>query len=370
MEGIKRERKSNIELLRVLSMIMIVFYHFFVHGEFEITSLSTNAVIMEILSLGGRIGYDCFIIISGYFLIKSEFKINKLLRFIFQVTFYSIGLYLIFLISGKIKFGIKTFANALLPIIYMNYSFATEYVILLFISPYLNKFIYSVERKQLQNLIIILFTCWSIIPTIFNGDMGFSSVGLFVYLYLIGAYIRIYEVKWMRSFKINVSGLFVMIGCLILSVIIFNVAGIKIPTLFSKATHFSEATYVPVVLSSIFLFLIFKNIDMKYSKAINVISSATFGVLLIHDNEYVRNFLWIEVFKNSSMIKSKYFIIYEILVVLSVYIVCTIIEIIRSRLIEQPLFNIALKNTKINNFLNRVNKKLFSKQLVGINTKL
>ena len=90
MEKIKTERKSNIECLRVLSMIMIVFYHFFVHGEFEITSLSANAVIMEILSLGGRIGYDCFIIISGYFMIKSEFKINKLLRFIFQVTFYSI----------------------------------------------------------------------------------------------------------------------------------------------------------------------------------------------------------------------------------------------------------------------------------------
>lgn len=343
MEKIKTERKSNIECLRVLSMIMIVFYHFFVHGEFEITSLSANAVIMEILSLGGRIGYDCFIIISGYFMIKSEFKINKLLRFIFQVTFYSIVLYMIFLISGKIQFSIGSFANALLPIIYMSYSFATEYVILLVISPYLNKFIYNIEKKQLVKLIIILFTCWSIIPTIFNGDMGFSSVGLFIYLYLIGAYIRLYESTWMRNFKINLGGLFVMSSALILSVIMFNIAGIKVTSLFSKAIHFSEATYVPVVLAAIFLFLIFLNIDMKYSKVINIISSATFGVLLIHDNEYVREFLWIEVFKNASMIGSEYFIMYEIIVVLSVYIICTVIEIIRVKLIERPLFDIVLK---------------------------
>ena len=82
---------------------------------------------------------------------------------------------------------------------------------------------------------------------------------------------------------------------------------------------------------------------MKYSKVINIISSATFGVLLIHDNEYVREFLWIEVFKNASMIGSEYFIMYEIIVVLSVYIICTVIEIIRVKLIERPLFDIVLK---------------------------
>ena len=147
----------------------------------------------------------------------------------------------------------------------------------------------------------------------------------------------------MRNLKINLGGLFVMSSALILSVIMFNIAGIKVTSLFSKAIHFSEATYVPVVLAAIFLFLIFLNIDMKYSKVINIISSATFGVLLIHDNEYVREFLWIEVFKNASMIGSEYFIMYEIIVVLSVYIICTVIEIIRVKLIERPLFDIVLK---------------------------
>lgn len=346
MEKVKKERKSNIECLRILSMIMIVFYHFFVHGEFKITSFSVNAVIVEILSLGGRIGYDCFIIISGYFMIKSEFKMEKLLRFIFQVTFYSVVLYIIFLISGKIQFSIISFLYALIPIVYMSYSFATEYVILLVISPYLNKLIYNLERNQLLKLIIILFTCWSIIPTIFNGNMGFSSVGLFVYLYLIGAYIRLYESEWMKNNKINLIGLLVMIGVLILSVILLNVAGIKIQSLFSKAIHFSEATFVPVVLAAIFLFLIFLNIDMKHSKIINIISSATFGVLLIHDNEYMRNFLWIELFKNAYMLDSKYFILYEIVVVLGVYIICTVIEIIRSKIIENQLFLIISKKIR------------------------
>ena len=43
------------------------------------------------------------------------------------------------------------------------------------------------------------------------------------------------------------------------------------------------------------------------------------------------------------MIGSEYFIMYEIIVVLSVYIICTVIEIIRVKLIERPLFDIVLK---------------------------
>ena len=62
-------------------MIMIVMHHFAVHGGFEFggTGVSWNRIWVQILSGGGRLGVDIFILISGYFLINSEYKPKKVI---------------------------------------------------------------------------------------------------------------------------------------------------------------------------------------------------------------------------------------------------------------------------------------------------
>ena len=89
-----------------------------------------------------------------------------------------------------------------------------------------------------------------------------------------------------------------------------------------------------IVLSSICLFIAFKNLKVKYIRAVNIIASATFGVYLIHDNNFVRPFLWHTVFKNASFQESPYLIPYSIAVILTVYISCTVIELIRAKLFK------------------------------------
>lgn len=343
MEGNAIKRNSSIELLRIISMLMVVAYHFYAHGNFEYQSFSTNAILTQLLALGGRIGYDCFILITGYFMVKSIFNMDRVLKVVFQVFFYSILFLFIFSITGKATLSIKDVLYSVLPITYMSYSFATEYVILVILSPYINKFIFSIKKRKLLNLIIILFVFWSVIPTVLKGIMGFSSLGLFFLLYLIGAYIRIYPADWMNSKKINLIGYSIFFGLLAFSVLLFNFAGMKWPVLISKGLFFSGADQVPVILSSIFLFLIFKNIHLKYSKGINIIGASTFGVLLIHDNNFVRDFLWINVFKNETFANSPYLILYEIIVVLFVFFSCICIDIARQQFLEKPVFNLIKK---------------------------
>ena len=65
-----------------------------------------------------------------------------------------------------------------------------------------------------------------------------------------------------------------------------------------------------------------------------VAASATFGVYLIHDNNLVRPFLWRVVFKNASFQNSPYLIPYSIGVVILVYVACTAIEILRSKIFK------------------------------------
>lgn len=48
--------------------------------------------IGRICLIGGKLAVNLFVLISGYFLIESEFKFKKVLKLIIQVYCYSIAL--------------------------------------------------------------------------------------------------------------------------------------------------------------------------------------------------------------------------------------------------------------------------------------
>ena len=76
-------RQSNFELLRIISIVIIIAHHIAFHGGFEYPTevVSINKLWIQFLLLGGKIGVDLFILISGYFLISStKVKINRTLR--------------------------------------------------------------------------------------------------------------------------------------------------------------------------------------------------------------------------------------------------------------------------------------------------
>ena len=71
-----KERSSNFELLRIVSMIGIVFHHFLNYSlgynEFTYDTITPNSAFAAIFYLLGKIGVNIFVLISGYFLIESK----------------------------------------------------------------------------------------------------------------------------------------------------------------------------------------------------------------------------------------------------------------------------------------------------------
>ena len=81
------QRQSNFEFLRILAIIMIIFHHIAVHGNFSNPDV-TSYLFIVLMQMGGKIGVNIFILISGYFLIKSEkIKIKKILKLWGQMFF-------------------------------------------------------------------------------------------------------------------------------------------------------------------------------------------------------------------------------------------------------------------------------------------
>lgn len=223
MEGI--ERKSNFELLRIISMILIVMSHYVKHsGIFEI-ECNVNRLIAQFIFIGGKLGVLLFILISGYFLVNSKFNTKKLLKLILETFTYSVIIYIILILCGRQELKINTLINSILPIITGQYFFITAYVGMYILFPVINLLIKKINKDTYKKVLIILTCLLYIIPTFTTKNPFGNDVMQFIYIYMIGAYIKIYNIKNKeKGLKIGLTA----ISVIYLSSIVFSILGKKL----------------------------------------------------------------------------------------------------------------------------------------------
>lgn len=330
-------RSSNLELLRILAIIMIIAHHYSVHGGWDIPNeLSYNRIIVQFLSLGGKLGVNCFVLITGYFMINSKFNIKKFAKIVGQVFFYSVVIMLIFKLFGISHIGIRETAKSFFSIIFSKYWFATTYVELYILSPYLNKLINYCTQKENKILITILIVVLSVIPTFSNSLLEIDNLSWFVFLYLVASYIRKYQHKFFDKTKLLLVIFTSSYILIMFSVVILDVLSLRINDFPIDPTFLREMNSLPMFICSISLFLYFKKLDIGSKKIINSISLTTFGIYLIHDNNLVRSYLWEHIAKNNSFYNSRWLSLHAIITISLVFFICMVIEGMRINFIEKP----------------------------------
>lgn len=337
--AVKKERSSNFEILRIIAMIMIIFHHFAVHGGFGFgtSELSINHLWYYLISMGGKIGVDIFVLISGYFLVASKgnlFDIKKILKLWGQLFFYSVLIYCIFVLFLDEPFEFKPFIKTIFPLIYGKWWFATTYIVLYILHPFINLLLNKLDKKTYQILLITLLISWCIIPTFTTASFEGNSLTWFITLYAVAGYVRFYGLNPKLTFK-HYFILFLVFSLITFaSAVVFTGLGAKVSIFGERATHFFGQNKLPAFLAALSLFMAFANIKMKNYKWISVVSASTFGVYLIHDDRLLKKYLWEVLFKNASFQNSNLFIPYSIGVCLLVFAVCTIIDIIRKYTVD------------------------------------
>ena len=334
-------RNTSIELLRIISMIMIMFHHFAYPGNFEwnFNEVTLPHLWYDFILMGGKVGVDIFVLISGYFLIENTEKLfqpKKLLKFWGQVVFYSIMTYLLSVMLRLNAFEIKQLIKVCLPITYPGWWFASTYFMLYLIHPFLNKLLHGLSKTEYQYLILMMVLCWSIIPTATTQLFESNSLLWFVTLYGIAGYVNLYGGNQKLQSKHYFSLYFMVLIITYTVSTTFLFLGTKKEEWSTHAIDFFEIERLPILLMAITLFMGFVTLKMNYHKWINMIASATFGVYLIHDSSYIRYYLWTNIFKINQYQDSTFLILYSILVVFILYVSCTMIDLIRKKLVEKP----------------------------------
>lgn len=343
-------KQGNFELLRIFSMILIILHHYSIHGGlFSNSSTISSQLIANLLIIGGKVGVNLFVLISGYFLIESKFKIQKVLKLLFQIVFYTILLFIgIYFITGNFYLG--NISILFKPISLNLYWFITAYLEMYILSPFIRKALENVSKAQYQSLLILFGIFLSVIPTFFNGSNLVWGNGIwFVYVFAIGGYIKKYEIT-----LFNKKG-----NCIILSILLYLITYILlIICKYSKIHHntFLNMNSINIFLVSICIFCSFKHLTIKPNKLLLLLSQSSFAVYLLHDNEYFRYNIW-NILKTSNFIDKPILtlILHIILSTIILYLLAVIIETIRRKLIEEPIFKTLEKSSLIENINKIIN---------------
>lgn len=318
MENITK-RQSNFELLRIICMLMIIGHHIAVHGNYpQPESLGLNDYLIRFFTVGGKLGVNIFVLISGYFMINSTFRIQKLVRLIAQLLFYSIVISLILLISGKVEYSNRFLLNTLFPVSSNKWWFASAYVIVYCLSPYINVMIKNCSERKFIILIFLLIFIQCFVPFIFKATL-LSNVAWFITLYLIAAYIRLYPLKIFNSNKI-------LIPISLVSFILISL----IKVFLNKDLW--EMTNLICLICSVSIFCSFKNFNIPNSVIINSIARTTFGIYLMHDYVLMRSVIWNDLLNCQFHYQLNTFGCFVIVAIIVVFVACMIIDFVRELL--------------------------------------
>ena len=290
-----------------------------------------------------------------------------------QTVFFSVLFFGIVCICGVYPFNLKNILYALLPFVSNRGNwFITIYLLLYALIPFVNAGIKKLSQRQHLFLMILFIFVWTVIPLTYGyydktQDYSPSSLGFFVLMYSLGAYLRLYPCKLINHRLLSFLFLFLsgslMAFCRVLTAIQFTFPG-KIGRILQMViTFFSdESMYGPLtILIALFSFISFHQIKIKPNSIVYAISGATFGVYLIHDNDWLRRFLWEDVIQLAKYKDSRFFVPDVFMVIILLFCACTIIDILRKTFLEKPFFNSSFYHSierKISVLFNNISDKL------------
>ena len=310
-----------MELLRIIAMFLVLIVHANYYSlsaptTYEIESEPIPSFFRCFFQTLSIICVNVFVLISGWFGMKFSFR--SLQSFLFQVLFYSLGIYMIIWMFGLANFSLKCLLVALL----CNHGgmwFIYAYLGLFFLSPVLNAFIENSSKKNVEICLAVYFCFeliygWLLHSSQFNDG---SSILSFIGLYLLARYLHEFPscMNSLSSLKYSILFIILVLGVSIMHLFCLS-SKVEIMHMLSARLFFYNSPYV--IIASVILLLLFSKINFT-SRVVNFIAASSFSVYLIHCHGEIFNPLFK---KYMIMIFEKYDgVLYLLIVALSLVLI-------------------------------------------------
>ncbi|MDO5410045.1 MAG: hypothetical protein Q4F21_06260 [Lachnospiraceae bacterium] len=362
------KRESGIELLRIILMLQIVFLHISEYGGYTEQAMKigghTKLAYLAIWLLC-RCPVPLLIVLTGYFMAGHEISLKKMLGKWIPVHhtmwFYSISIMLFCLAAGALGLpfaGLKEVDTeemiiAFLPFLHRTWFFMTNYLLVLFLTPFVNKALCRLNRQEyliLTGGLFFLLTIWTSLAgmegindiislkKVVVNESG-KSLYMFLFLYILGGCVRRciperegIQWKWLLSF--------------------FLLWAVNLTLTWYAGWYgqlFRKSDNPIVILQCVTLLLFFRSLHFS-SGFVNAVSKNNIGVYLIHEHHMMRSLVW----SSFPFLKTREFygqgirgllsIAVILCICICVYLVCNLLEECRLRLFHAAA---AARNRKL-----------------------
>lgn len=285
------------------------------------------------------IAVNVFVIISSWFLSSSStysLKSKRVISLVVSMFFWYLLMTTFALTFLDVKPRIKGLLSSL-PIVGSSYDFIAGYLVMYFLSPFINRLTNTISIKSYRLLTIGVFITFCLFaPIIYNGYLavgGGYSFAWFLTIYIIVGYIRASGIWNKYSWKIYLS-LF----------LILTIVGSLFRCILPKILYVSKGCYNdPVIfLAALTCFLLFASFTIKRNstkKIIKFFVPLSVAVYFIHANPFVEE--WFRTLDFSPFINNRT-LVYALAIpamAIAIYIVCTLLEYLRNVLFEKVKVN-------------------------------
>ena len=337
----KTTRSSNLELLRILCMLLIIGDH--LTGQSGIADYTTlpSSFAFCLIGCGARIACSGFVLIGGWFLCEQPYKTRRPLSLWLSLWLYTVPVTLLCKLAGlDVSWGALRWAA--FPASTRQLWFISDYLLLLLCVPLLNRLLRGLSRTAHRGLLAVPLIVY---PTLFGENGAVSDTAwMFLYEYLLIAYLRRWpDNRLAHLLQHRAAALGLGLGLPLLNTIlraVLETRGLTDGKAFQYMAYYRTALgALPNLLAALALFYLFKGLDLGCVRWVNALAGTTLGVYILHQVPAFRGFLWNGLLQAEAHHGS---VGYTLLAILAVFLGCAAVDALRTALVMRPLENTRL----------------------------
>lgn len=313
-------RNHSLDLLRVVSMFMILTVHFLGWGGAvnSLTMSDPNYFLVMPLYFVSQIGNTLFFLLAGYFS-RDSIRLNKMVLLERKTFFYAFIISLVVFLFGlnpdtTLEYVIKS----AFPILFNRYWFISVYFILCFVSVPLHK---GLKQCSKQVVLLVIFALLINNTFLYQANMTLMQG---ILCFIVGFYLREYNPfdKWKKAYI--ALAYIIFLGLYVTERFAVQIIGME-------HTKLDEGLrYVLILLMAIMFFVFFEKLDFK-AKWPSKISGNIISVYLITACPPIVTLLYVDLIPIEEFSTKLWFVFYYFFVNVLIFALCIFIDTLVSK---------------------------------------
>lgn len=268
-----KERETGLDIVKALATFLVVCVHFYLSIGYYQTPIATPKMyVMTFVRWGCMAAVPLFLMSTGYFKAKKTISKSHYISLIPIIAAYLVLCIIRMLVENVMYGKIHTFSSAIKSLLtYQSAWYVGMYIGLMLICPFINKAWNACNKREHNILIVSMVVITMMYPLINYVFPSYFQILYPITYYLIGVYIKTYQIK--ANKLLMILGVVACVAINSFITIVNSMGGIFNPGLIVAVDNGQNA--ITVAIEAVCLFILFYDVKISNSFVSSLFKSAS-----------------------------------------------------------------------------------------------